>query len=117
MLADKLSLEIRPEDIDTDIKAFVEAKVSKQPLLCHNLIHDVVVKNLSKGHAGMFLWVHLMLKGLKACRSVEQVEETWRKSPEELPAVYKTILRRLGKSLKCPALDRAKKVLVWVVSA
>lgn len=117
MLADKLSFEIRPEDVDADIKAFVEAKVSKQPLLCHNLVRDKVVKNLSEAHAGMFLWVYLMLKELKACRSVEQVEEALRKLPEGLPAIYKSILRRLCKSLKSPALDLAKKVLVWVVSA
>lgn len=117
MLADKLSLEIQPEDIDADIKAFVEAKVSKQPLLCHNLVRSMVVKNLSEAHAGMFLWVYLMLKELKACRSVEQVKETLRRLPEGLPGIYKSILRRLCKSLKPRARELAQKVFVWVVSA
>lgn len=117
MLANELCLEIRPVDVDADIKALIEAKVSKQPLLCHNLVRDKVIKNLSEAHAGMFLWVYLMLKELKACRSVEQVEDTLKKLPEGLPAIYISILRRLYKSLKSPALDLAKKVFVWVVSA
>lgn len=117
MLADKPCLEIRPEDVDADIKALIEAKVSKQPLLCHRLVRDLVVKSLSEAHAGMFLWVYLMLKELKACRSVEQVEETLRTLPEGLPMIYKSILLRLCTSLKRPALDLAKKVFVWVVSA
>lgn len=117
VLADKLSLEIRPEDIDADIKAFVEAKISKQPLLSHHLVCVMIVDRLSEAHGGMFLWVYLMLKELKACRSVEQVEETLRKLPDGLPAIYQSILRRLCKSLKRPELDLAKKIFIWVVSA
>lgn len=117
ILADKISLEIRPEDVDADIQAFIQAKISKRHLLRDNLVRDMIVQKLSEAHAGMFLWVYLILKELKACRSVEQVEDTLRELPEGLTAMYQNILRRLCKSLKRPALDLAKKIFVWVVTA
>ena len=117
VLAQELSLEIRSEDIDADIKAFIKAKVSKTPLLCQSSVHDMIVDKLSASHGGMFLWAYLVLKELKACRLVEQVQVTLNKLPKGLDAIYRNVLQRLCDSLKSPWVELAKKVFIWVVSA
>ena len=117
ILNEELSVEIRSEDVDADIKAFIKAKVSKTPLLCQNSIHDMIVDDLCASHGGMFLWVYLVLKELKVCKFVQQVQKTLKKLPRGLDGIYENILQRLCKTLKSPLLELAKKVLVWVVSA
>lgn len=117
LLAEELSLEIRSEDIEADIKAFIIAKVSKHQLLRRNSVYGMIVDELSANHNGMFLWVYLMLKELKACSYVQEVQSALKKLPKDLPEVYENILQRLCKSLRDPSLELAKKVFVWVVSA
>ena len=49
------SLKITPNDVDTDIKAFVEAKVAASPRLSQPSIKKSVVQRLCESHEGMFL--------------------------------------------------------------
>ena len=72
-LRNNLSLEITAKDINSDIVAYVEAKVLGSPRLSHSIVRDLVITRLSTGHSGMFLWVYLMLKELKSCFSVTQI--------------------------------------------
>ena len=69
-LQDSSSIEITPEDINTDIAAFVEAKVDVSSRLSHPLVRNRIITKLCNAHDGMFLWVYLMLKELKSCFSV-----------------------------------------------
>ena len=69
------SLGIGPDDLDSDIKAFVQAKVASSPRLSQPAVKDLVVKRLCESHEGMFLWVQYMIKELKSCRSTQQVQE------------------------------------------
>ena len=116
-LKSNLSLEITAEDINSDIAAYVEAKVSGSPRLSHSMVRDLVVTRLSNGHSGMFLWVYLMLKELKSCFSVTQVQSVLANLPRGLDGIYKSILQRLRDNLPAASLDLCFKVLTWVVSA
>lgn len=116
-LRSNLSLEITAEDVDSDIAAYVEAKVSESPRLSHPLVRDRVIARLSTGHSGMFLWVYLMLKELKSCFSVTQVESVLADLPKGLDGIYQSILQRLRENLPTASLDLCYKVLTWVVSA
>ena len=112
-----LCLEINPEDVNADIHAFVLAKVTKSPRLFNPLIREMVIQRLSDGHHGMFLLVYLMLKELKSCYSVVQVQRTLAKLPQGLDGVYSTILQRLVQNLRRPQLDLCSKILTLVVTA
>ena len=116
-LRSSLSLEITAEDIHSDIVAYVEAKVLGSPRLSHPLIRDMVITRLSTGHSGMFLWVYLILKELKSCFSVAQVQGVLANLPKGLDGIYKSILQRLRDNLPTASLDLCYKVLTWVVSA
>ena len=111
------SIEIAPEDIDADIAAFVEAKVEASSRLSHPMVRDLVITKLCNAHDGMFLWVYLVLKELKSCISMAQVEDALAKLPTGLDGIYKSILDRLQTTLSRSSFDLCSKVLVWVVSA
>ena len=117
LLRSNLSLEITAEDVDSDIAAYVEAKVLGSPRLSHTMIRDRVIARLSNGHSGMFLWVYLMLKELKSCFSVTQVQGVLANLPKGLDGIYQSILQRLQENLPTASLDLCYKVLTWVVSA
>ena len=116
-LKNNLSIELTPEDISSDIAAYVEAKVSTSPRLSNSLVRHLVITRLSTGHSGMFLWVYLMLKELKSCFSVTQVQSVLANLPKGLDGVYKTILQRLRDCLSAASLNLCCKVLTWVVTA
>lgn len=111
------SIEIAPEDINADIAAFVEAKVEASFRLSHPLVRDLVIMKLCNAHDGMFLWVYLMLKELKSCLSMAQVQDALAKLPTGLDGIYKSILKRLQATLTRSSFDLCSKVLTWVVSA
>lgn len=111
------SIDIAPEDVDADIAAFVEAKVAASSRLSHPLVRDLVIKKLCNTHSGMFLWVYLILKELKSCFSMAQVQDTLRKLPTGLDGIYESILQRLQTTLTRPSFDLCSKLLTWVVSA
>ena len=111
------SLEVAPDDIDADIKAFVEAKVSASPRLSHPSVSSLLVKRLCESHGGMFLWVQYMLKELKSCVSVEQVQEELEELPKGLDAVYQRILERLQDTLDKQTFKLCSKVLTWVTAS
>ena len=116
-MSNDLSFEIIAEDINSDIVAYVESKVMGSPRLSHTLVRDPVIARLSMGHSGMFLWVYLMLKELKSCFSVAQVQGVLENLPQGLDGIYENILQRLRDNLPTASLDLCYKVLTWVVSA
>lgn len=111
------SLEVTPDDIDADIKAFVEAKVSASPRLSHPSVSNLVIKRLCESHEGMFLWVQYMLKELRSCVSLEQVQEELQELPKGLDAVYRHILERLQDTLDKQTFKLCSKVLTWVTGS
>lgn len=111
------SLEIMAEDVDADIKAFVDAKVNASSCLSHPSVQNLVKSRLREPHQGMFLWVYLMRKELKSCVSVVEVQTALEQVPSELNAVFARILRGLQRSLDRPTLGLCSKVLMWVVTA
>ena len=117
LLSNGLCFDIGPEDVSADIHAFVMAKVAKSPRLSNPVIRELVIQKLSDGHHGMFLWVYLMIKELKSCYSVAQIQETLSRLPKGLDGIYNTILGRLIHNLRRPQLDLCSKVLTLVVTA
>lgn len=111
------SLEVSPDDVDADIKAFVEAKVAASPRLSQPSVKQLIVKRLCESHEGMFLWVHYIVKELKSCVSLEQVQEELRGLPKGLDAVYQRILQRLQETLEKQTFKLCSKVLTWVTTA
>ena len=111
------SSEILPEDINADIAAFVEAKVEASSQISHPLVRDLVITKLCNAHDGMFLWVYLVLKELKSCISVVQVQDALSKLPTGLDGIYERILHRLQTTLTRSSFDLCLKILTWVVSA
>lgn len=111
------SLEVSPDDIDADIKAFVEAKVAASPRLSQPSVKSLIVKRLCESHEGMFLWVQYIVKELKSCVSLEQVQEELRELPKGLDAMYQRILQRLQETLEKQTLELCSKILTWVTTA
>ena len=116
-LRSNISLEVTAENINSDIAAYIEAKVVGSPRLSNSMVRDRVVTRLSTGHSGMFLWVYLMLKELKSCFSVTQVRHVLANLPKGLDGIYQSILQRLRDNLPAACFDLCHKVLTWVVSA
>ena len=116
-LSSNLSLEITTEDINSDILAYVEAKVLGSPRLSHSSVRDLVITRLSTGHSGIFLWVYLTLKELKSCFSVTQVQNVLVNLPKGLDGIYRNILQRLRDYLPMASFNLCYRVLTWVVSA
>lgn len=111
------TLEIAPEDVHHDIEAFVEHKVARNACLSHPLVRDTLIRNILTHHDGMFLWVKLMLKELKFCISVEQVQLTLMQVPSGLEGVYIKIITRLEESLTRRAAEVTKDILTWVLGS
>ena len=111
------TLDIAPGDVHQDIEAFVEFKVRRNVRLSHPLVRKIVTKNLLDQHDGMFLWVTLMLKELKACISVEEVQKTLAQIPSGLEGIYTKIVKRLEKSLTRRAAEVARSILTWVLGS
>ena len=110
-------LEIGPDDVDSDIKAYVKAKVASSPRLSQPAVKDLVVKRLCDSHEGMFLWVQYMLKELKSCLSLQQVQEELREMPKGMYALYQRILHRLQETLDKQTFKLCSKVLSWVTTS
>ena len=75
----------------------LKAHVSCTQRKIDSLVHQVVEKS-----QGIFLWAHLMTKGLttgarEAC-SIEELEERLERTPETIDGLYKHMLSRLDKS-------------------
>lgn len=111
------SLEVAPDDIDADIRAFVEAKVAASPRLSQPSVKQLIIKRLCESHEGMFLWVQYIVKELKSCVSLEQVQEELHELPKGLDAVYQRILQRLQGTLEKQPIELCSKVLAWVTTA
>lgn len=111
------TLEITPEDVHHDIEVFIGHKVARSVRLSHPLVRDTVIESLLTEHGGMFLWVKLMLKELKACISVEEVQAALIQVPSGLEGVYIKILRRLEESLNHRAAEVTKNILTWVLGS
>lgn len=114
-LEDWTTIETRPEDLDDDIAAYAKGKIARNPRLSNPLVRLDILNHLTRRHEGMFLWVYLMLKELKACVSVEDVQLTLGQLPSGLEAVYRTIAQRLQRTLSRRAMEITKKILTWIL--
>ena len=117
LLGSSQTFEITEKDVNADIRVFVEDKVASSPRLSLPVVREVILRKLCDSHGGMFMWAYLMLKELKSCVSVLQVQEELKQLPNGLDGIYQNILQRLQDTLDKHALDLCSKVLTWVVTA
>ncbi|KAI9166477.1 Vegetative incompatibility protein [Paramyrothecium foliicola] len=110
------TLEITPEHVEKDIRKFIEYKIARNPRLSNPLVSELVENKLVFSSNGMFLWVRLVLKELKACLSLEQMHQTLTQVPTGLEAMYLAVLRRLELTLMPPAVDMARRVFAWAAT-
>ena len=111
------TLEIMPSDIQRDVEAFSAFKITRSTRLSHHLVRDKTLNALISGHDGVFLWVVLMLKELKACVTVEDVQSKLSRLPMGLEALYAAVVERLGKTLTRGVSEVTRKVLAWVLGS
>lgn len=116
-LRDWMSIEMGAKEISSDIAAFLEYKVCRNPKLSHPLVRSSVLETLQSHSNGMFLWAALMIKDLKSKSSVYEIQDALRALPEGLDKMYESILRRLHRSLKPSPKELGLRVLQWVVCA
>ena len=98
------------------INQFITRGVDSLEILDNMKQKAEVVKELSKGAHGLFLWVRLMFEHLSAQIFVEDVMEALREAPQGLPEMY-------GRSLD--AIDQmppkhtqiAYRILQWILFA
>lgn len=108
-------------DVKKDIASFVRYKVNRMPNLsapAHQRPKTLVIDELSKkeNHKGMFLWVYLMCKKIKAQDSVAKIQQLLQALPTGLAAVYMKILQHLDDK---PLPDQifVQRVFQWVVGS
>ena len=65
----------------------------------------------------MFLWVQYMVKELKSCVSLQQVQEELREMPQGMDPLYQRILHRLQETLDQQTFKLCSKVLSWVTTS
>jgi len=113
-LTDIIRIPLVAENLQSDITAYVEAEVYKQPQFSGRLGNEVR-QALIDGANGMFLWVSLVLEDLKKStnttpRGIRKALETL---PPDLPGVYISILRNIRNEDQIAA----QTILRWVVWA
>ena len=109
------SLTLTPDHVQKDIETFVEYKMARNPRLSNPLVVHLMGEKLLRSNNGMFLWVRLVLKELKACLSVEQIRQTLIELPRELESIYSAVVKRLRMTLTRAAFEVSRKVLAWTI--
>ncbi|PVH71621.1 hypothetical protein DL98DRAFT_363413, partial [Cadophora sp. DSE1049] len=99
------------EEVNLDIQSFVSYKMEKvktSNAALRNKIESELVKNAD---GRMFLWVHLVVEGLRSCFSDWDLERNAKSLPKGLEAAYERILDRIQQD---PAAAIAINILEWM---
>ncbi|KAL8884110.1 MAG: hypothetical protein Q9215_007769, partial [Flavoplaca cf. flavocitrina] len=113
----KPGLGMGPEDVDEDIKSFLEYQVSQSEILSDPRVRHRIIRILNIRSKGMFLWVALMIKELDLCSTVEEIEDAFNRLPDGLNEVYERILTRLHGSYKPSRKIFCCRLLKWITLA
>ncbi|KAF8244552.1 hypothetical protein K440DRAFT_609225 [Wilcoxina mikolae CBS 423.85] len=112
----RLSLDSNSDEIKSDIAEFVETSVSKlRKSTASSNLGDEIVKAITTGSNGMFLWASLAVKELQASTftAPRDIRKTLNTLPASLGEVYTDILRRVSSDNR----PTAKEILRWVAFA
>ena len=111
------SVAIGAEDLQDDIKAYLEYQVSQSSMLSDPRVRSRIVRILSVRSKGMFLWVALMLKELESRSTIDEIESALSSLPDGLNEVYERILIRLHNTLKSSRKTFCCRLLKWITLA
>ncbi|KAL8878973.1 MAG: hypothetical protein Q9198_003326 [Flavoplaca austrocitrina] len=117
ILQDKPGLGMELEDVQEDIRHYLEYQVDQSQVLSHARVRHRITRILNIRSKGMFLWVVLMIKELEVCLTVEEIEDTLNSLPDGLNGVYERILTRLHDSLKPLRKNFCCRLLKWITLA
>ncbi|KAL8908717.1 MAG: hypothetical protein Q9171_005330 [Xanthocarpia ochracea] len=117
ILQNKPGLDMGPEDVQEDIRCYLEHQVSQSQVLSDARVRHRIIRILNIRSKGMFLWVALMIKELELCSTVENIEYTLDRLPDGLNEVYERILTRLHDSLKPFRKTFCCRLLKWITLA
>ncbi|KAK0110163.1 hypothetical protein ONS95_002814 [Cadophora gregata] len=98
------------EEVKLDIESFVRYKM-EQVKTSNTMLRQEIESDLIRNADGMFLWVHLVVEGLKGCYSDWDLERNTRCLPKGLEAAYERILDRIQLD---PAAAIAINILEWM---
>ncbi|KAF8543181.1 hypothetical protein BDD12DRAFT_874965 [Trichophaea hybrida] len=113
-LTEVIKIPLTGETLKSDISAYVEAEVYKQSQFTGSL-REEVQNALIDGANGMFLWVALILDGLKNSADTRPlaIRKALKILPPDLPSVYINILRKIQTKNQ----TTARSILQWIVWA
>ena len=107
---------LKPTDSRQDIRLYIEQYVNKSRLMSSEPIKTQVVDRLSRGSAGLFLWVKLMLQQLEKEQNVSGVLSTLQSLPLGTENLYHKILATLASRLNDGRSTIVSTAFVWIAS-
>jgi hypothetical protein len=111
----KLSLELNANQISSAIETYIGHKISNLDILKHNeKLRERVRDQLSQKSDGTFLWVALVVEELRKCQLEEEVLDTVKAVPTDLPRLYDQMVEQIDQ-LKGRLREVCLKVLSMVV--
>ena len=117
IFGDRLNLDMGPEDLREDIRAYLEYQVDQSRILSDPRVRHRIIRILNIRSKGMFLWVALMVKELELQSTIEELEDALDSLPEGLNEVYERILTRLHDSLMPSRKTFCCRLLKWITLA
>lgn len=108
------SLSISVTDTLADIKLSVENGAQSLPIVGPEGRSSLVDKIIEKSN-GSFLWTILVLKELRNCYSMNEIDQILEEVPTDMEDMYKRILDSMSQSIR--GKDLAKAVLIWTACA
>jgi len=104
--------EVREEDIQWDIKLYLEANIDQLPETDPEARQNMISKILTKS-AGCFLWVSLVLQELRRVHTSAEIRQVLEDVPSDMDELYLRILDSMSKARYGKELVKA--ILTWTV--
>ncbi|KAG6916530.1 hypothetical protein DXG01_006471 [Tephrocybe rancida] len=113
-----LELEITPESIEQDVRAFVRYTISGIPRLQnHEDLRGRLIEEIGRveNHQGMFLWVYLMCEEIKRQGNIRVLQKLLDRLPKGLDTVYGRICTTVIE--RDEGVGLSLSVLKWIVNS
>ncbi|KAG6916527.1 hypothetical protein DXG01_006468 [Tephrocybe rancida] len=117
-LLQPLVLEITPEGIQQDVRAFVRYTISGIPRLRnHEDLRGRLIEEIGRveNHQGMFLWVYLMCEEIKRQGNIRVLQKLLDRLPKGLDTVYGRICTTVIE--RDEGVGLSLSVLKWIVNS
>ena len=112
-------ITVSSQKTSADISTYVVTKVSRDRNLRHlsETFRSEIVKSLTRGADGMFLWVDLMLKEVSSKHREGQIRQALQEAPKGLYDTIRHTLERVSHELTDEDAADLNTLLAWVTCA